>query len=133
MAALAEAAEEISAELDGASVEVRLKGREPVFVVDAGPEYPEPVPAPGEEDGGLDDSGVVRITLRIPVSVKARAEELAARAGTVTQHLARPRRAVGREQRRHRLMAPGRAARLRTTRPEVGQAHPRLGSLRESE
>ncbi|MDT4997610.1 MAG: hypothetical protein QOD45_1678 [Pseudonocardiales bacterium] len=81
MAALAEAAEEISAELDGASVEVRLKGREPVFVVDAGPEYTEPVPAPGEEDGGLDDSGVVRITLRIPISVKTRAEELAARQG----------------------------------------------------
>lgn len=82
MDALAQAAEEISAELDGASVEVRLKGREPVFVVDAAapPELAEPVPAAGEE-GEPDDSGVVRITLRIPVAVKARAEELAARQG----------------------------------------------------
>jgi hypothetical protein len=83
MDALAQAAEEISAELDGASVEVRLKGREPVFVVDAAstPAFAEPVPTAGEEDGEPDDSGVVRITLRIPVGVKTRAEELAARQG----------------------------------------------------
>jgi hypothetical protein len=83
MDALAQAAEEISAELDGASVEVRLKGREPVFVVDAAatPAVAEPVPTAGEDDGEPDDSGVVRITLRVPVSVKTRAEELAARQG----------------------------------------------------
>jgi HicB family len=81
--ALAQAAEEISAELDGASVEVRLKGREPVFAVDAAatPEFTESVPTAGGDDDEPDDSGVVRITLRIPVSVKARAEELAARHG----------------------------------------------------
>jgi hypothetical protein len=81
--ALAQAAEEISAELEGASVGVRLKGREPVFVVDtaARPEFGEPAPTAGGDGDEPDDSGVVRITLRIPVSVKARAEELAARHG----------------------------------------------------
>jgi hypothetical protein len=84
MDALSQAASEITNELQGTSVEVRLKGREPIFVVmGAGAEHtppppPPPPPAPPEPgDEGEDDDMVARITLRLPESLKARAEELA--------------------------------------------------------
>jgi len=91
MDALAQAASEITHELAGTSVEVRLKGREPVFVVigqatQVPPAPPSP-PAPPEppeslEEMGLSDDDVVaRITLRLPESLKAKAEELAAGRG----------------------------------------------------
>ena len=64
-------------------VDVRLNGRELDFVVTAPRPRPRPPPPPApptpeelEEEGGL-----ARITLRIPESVKARAEELAASSG----------------------------------------------------
>jgi len=84
MDALSQAASEITNELHGTSVEVRLKGREPIFVViGAGAERPTPPsppgpPAPPEPDD-LDgeDEAVARITLRLPESLKVRAEELA--------------------------------------------------------
>jgi hypothetical protein len=85
MDALSQATSEITNELDGISVEVRLKGREPIFVVvgaPAGmepPQPPEPPTPPAPED--LEDEGVARITLRLPESLKARAEELAAQRG----------------------------------------------------
>jgi hypothetical protein len=76
--ALSDASAEITAELPHAAVEVRLKGREPQFVVSA----TEPLPAPEavvddapEED---DEGTVARVTVRIPESLKARAEEAAA-------------------------------------------------------
>lgn len=83
MDALSQAASEITNELQGTSVEVRLKGREPIFVVmgagaESAPPPPPPPPAPpepGEDDG--DDDLVARITLRLPESLKIRAEELA--------------------------------------------------------
>ncbi|MEJ7774402.1 MAG: hypothetical protein WKF72_06280 [Nocardioidaceae bacterium] len=86
---LSEAASEITNELDGTSVEVRLKGRQPVFVVTGheplghpepprAPEPPRP-PEPAEEFDGEDP--VARITLRLPESLKVRAEELAATRG----------------------------------------------------
>ena len=79
--ALTEAAAEISAELPAGSVEVRLRGREPQFVVDVpAPAAAEPQPADPTDEAG-DDDNVVRITLRLPESVKGRAEELAARHG----------------------------------------------------
>jgi len=87
MDALSHAAAEITNELEGVSVEVRLQGREPVFVVvGAGP-------APVAEDTTtirtddtaalpLDEDGeTARITLRIPESLKTRAEDLAAGRG----------------------------------------------------
>jgi hypothetical protein len=85
MDALSQAAAEITNELHGTSVEVRLKGREPVFVVaghgaDAAPEAAEP--ADDFDDAGFDDGETVaRITLRLPESLKARAEELASKRG----------------------------------------------------
>ncbi len=89
MEVLAQAAAEISADLPAGVVEVRLRGRDPEIVVDvpapplvpSPPPPPEPpsAPQPGEE---LDeDEGIARITLRLPESVKSRAEELAAQGG----------------------------------------------------
>ncbi|SDE12932.1 toxin-antitoxin system HicB family antitoxin [Nocardioides lianchengensis] len=84
MEAVSQAAAEITAEMPAGGVDVRLSGRELDFVVDAGtpasaPDTPAPAaPAPEEPE---DDGSVARITLRIPESVKARAEELAARSG----------------------------------------------------
>lgn len=85
MEALSQAAAEITAELPAGSVEVRLKGREPRFVVDvptaaaAAPAAPSGADAVGEEEQA--DGAVARVTLRLPESLKAKAEELAARAG----------------------------------------------------
>jgi hypothetical protein len=81
MEAVSQAAAEITAELPTGGVDVRLAGRELDFVVhvDAPTAPPAPPPPPAAEEG--DEGGLARITLRIPESVKARAEEKAARAG----------------------------------------------------
>ena len=84
MEAISQAAAEITAEMPAGGVDVRLDGRELDFVVHVRPDRRRPPPAPPaapaaeepDEEGGL-----ARITLRIPESVKTRAEELAARAG----------------------------------------------------
>ena len=83
MEAISHAAAEITAELPQGSVDVRLVGRELDFVVEMAPPTAMPAPppppappAPEEYDGDL-----ARITLRIPESVKSRAEERAAAAG----------------------------------------------------
>lgn len=82
MEAVSQAAAEITAEMPAGGVDVRLDGRELAFVVHSAPapaaEQAAP-PPPAEE--AEDDGNVARITLRIPESVKARAEELAARSG----------------------------------------------------
>ncbi|MEP6817460.1 MAG: toxin-antitoxin system HicB family antitoxin [Marmoricola sp.] len=83
MEAISQAAAEITAEMPSGSVDVRLSGRELDFVVDA-PAVTAPAPsvAPVAPSGAdPEDDGVVRITLRLPESVKARAEELAASSG----------------------------------------------------
>jgi hypothetical protein len=89
MDALSQAASEITNELHGTSVEVRLKGREPIFVVlgagaeEMPPAVPQPPKPPEPEEPLYDgeDETVARITLRLPESLKAKAEELAARRG----------------------------------------------------
>lgn len=87
--ALAAAAEEITVELAPGSVEVRLRGREPEFVVTPPPADPTadeldaetdalaawPAPADGEE------GSVARINLRLPDHLKARIERAAASEG----------------------------------------------------
>jgi hypothetical protein len=88
MEALSQAAAEITSELDAGSVEVRLRGREPELVVDVpsvpvppeAPTAPAPPlpPSPADEE---DEGDVARITLRLPESVKYKAEELAAKGG----------------------------------------------------
>jgi hypothetical protein len=81
--ALSDAAAEITAELEGASVEIRLRGRDPDFVVtpatsaDPGLAMPLPPPPPAET-AAEDDAATARITLRLPEPLKQRAETAAA-------------------------------------------------------
>jgi len=85
--ALSTAANEITAELAPGSVDVRLRGRDPEFVVtaapapvfqDAAPATAEPArPAPLDPD----DVSTSRTTLRLPDQLKAQVEEAAAREG----------------------------------------------------
>lgn len=77
MDALSQAAAEISEALPGTSIDVRLKGREPVFVVE-GPRAAPQMDAPFEPDDG---EPAARITLRLPEALKSRAEALAAQRG----------------------------------------------------
>ncbi len=84
MDALSQAAAEITAELPAGSVDVRLRGREPQLVVDvpavALPRE-EPSPVPGDEETEDEDGATARITLRLPESLKFKAEELATKGG----------------------------------------------------
>lgn len=85
--ALSAAADEITRELAPGSVEVRLRGSNPDFVLtlpfdeddagaaDASPTAPAVVPK-GEEDGGTS-----RLNLRLPEGLKTRIEEAARREG----------------------------------------------------
>src|SRR4051812_10529980 len=71
---LTDTANDLTAALDGPSVEVRMRGREPELVV-SGP-TPEPAPAVP-----TDDEGTARLTLRLPETLKGRAEQAAAAEG----------------------------------------------------
>jgi hypothetical protein len=82
MEAVSQAAAEISTELPQGGVDVRLVGRELAFVVEganAVPAPPAPPVPPRPED--VEEGDLARITLRIPESIKARAEEKAAASG----------------------------------------------------
>ncbi len=85
MEAISQAATEITAEMPSGGVDVRLDGRELAFVVDApaGPPAPPTPPTPPTPPGPDDEEegGIARITLRLPESVKTKAEEFAARSG----------------------------------------------------
>ena len=84
MEAISQAASEITTEMRSGGVDVRLNGRELDFVVEtapANPPTPPPPPAPPAPEAVEEEGGLARVTLRIPESVKARAEELAARSG----------------------------------------------------
>jgi hypothetical protein len=82
MEAISQAAAEITAELPSGGVDVRLDGRELAFVVHAPSNVPAPAPPappmPGDDD---EEGGLARITLRIPESVKTKAEDAAAKSG----------------------------------------------------
>jgi Ribbon-helix-helix protein, copG family len=93
--ALSDAAGTISAELAPSSVELRMVGTDPEFVVtvqtaEAEPTLLMPEPEPGDEDTSAsataepDDEPVARITLRLPQSVKARVDEMASSEGIST-------------------------------------------------
>jgi hypothetical protein len=83
--ALSAAADEITRDLAPGSVELRLRGREPTFVVTppptddsfAGSAQPAPVAAPPVIDA--DDGAMARINVRLPEQLKARIEEAAAK------------------------------------------------------
>ena len=79
---LAAAAEEITCELAPGSVELRLRGRDPEFVVtpppaDEGAQPVEPNRGPGIPSVEADEGGVSRINLRLPDQLKARVEQAA--------------------------------------------------------
>ncbi|WP_069812757.1 histidine kinase [Streptomyces sp. TP-A0874] len=86
---LSAAMDEITRELAPGSVDVRLRGLDPDFVVtpppaDGGPmEQPaepvEPLKAQAPADGG--EGGTARVNLRLPAHLKTRAEEAASREG----------------------------------------------------
>ncbi|AEV85445.1 hisitidine kinase [Actinoplanes sp. SE50] len=92
--ALSEAAAEITRDLAPGSVDLRLRHREPTFVVTAPaadpwseppvpepPAAPGPPPAPPAAPAPGDDEATVRISLRLPEHLKGRVEQAAARAG----------------------------------------------------
>ncbi|MFJ3223297.1 hypothetical protein ACIPJS_07990 [Streptomyces sp. NPDC086783] len=86
---LSAAMDEITRELAPGSVDVRLRGLDPDFVVTLPPTYAdtpaepaapaEPFRAPVPADG--DEGGTARVNLRLPAHLKARAEEAASREG----------------------------------------------------
>ncbi len=87
---LSAAMDEITLELAPGSVDVRLRGLDPDFVVTrpateetyadrSGPTEPLKAPAPAPADG--DDGGTARVNLRLPAHLKTRAEEAASREG----------------------------------------------------
>jgi ribosomal protein L12E/L44/L45/RPP1/RPP2 len=80
MEVLSEAAAEITSAMRAGSVETRLHGRDIEFVVDHGaPSSAAAAPPPTEDES--DEGNLARITLRLPESIKVRAEELAAKGG----------------------------------------------------
>lgn len=90
LSALSDAMGEVTRELAPGSVDVRLRGLEPEFVVTAPPKE-EPFAAQGFEEMHApsavppvpegEDSGTARINLRLPGHLKTRAEQAAAREG----------------------------------------------------
>ena len=79
--ALAAMAAEVTAAWDGGLVDIRLRGRDPEVVVVPAPAHEPEEPADDGADTGEDDGSVARISLRLPESVKSRAEAAAAAAG----------------------------------------------------
>ena len=88
--ALSAAADEITRDLAPGSVELRLRGREPSFVVTPPPtddSFASPAPAPASVPAALaappvsdaDDGAMARINVRLSEQLKARIEDAAAR------------------------------------------------------
>jgi hypothetical protein len=91
--ALVAAAEEITCELAPGSVELRLRGRDPEFVVRQPEGFGEERPAARHDEAGAaegrvaatpseaaidaDEGGMTRVNLRMPDQLKARAEQAA--------------------------------------------------------
>jgi hypothetical protein len=88
--ALSAAADEITRDLAPGSVELRLRGRDPNFVVTTPADRPESAgqsastPADGTADSGLliaEDGPAARINVRLPEQLKTAVEEAAAKEG----------------------------------------------------
>ena len=87
--ALSAATDEITRDLAPGSVELRLRGRDPQFVVTTPPSEPAPgAVAPDHENGTpegsvpfSDDGPSSRINVRLPEALKAQIEEAAAKEG----------------------------------------------------
>jgi hypothetical protein len=87
--ALAAAAEEITVELAPGSVELRLRGREPIFVVTppestderSGGDDDEALGSAAPPPGTDGDDAIARINVRMPEHLKARVDRAAEREG----------------------------------------------------
>ncbi|MFC7533262.1 hypothetical protein [Actinoplanes sp. GCM10030250] len=90
--ALSEAAAEITRDLAPGSVDLRLRDREPSFVVTPAPADPwsdqpvvppppDPAPPLAPAPAAGEDEATVRISLRLPEHLKTRVEQAAARSG----------------------------------------------------
>ena len=79
--AMADAAAEITAALDGPSVEARLHGREVQFIVNEA-EPPPAATAPPDAASAGDPGETARITLRLPEALKESVEQAANNAVT---------------------------------------------------
>ncbi|HLU43596.1 MAG TPA: toxin-antitoxin system HicB family antitoxin [Natronosporangium sp.] len=79
MQALADAADEVTSKLSGASVEVRLRGGEAELVVTELPAEPAPAATPPPAEAASGD--VARVTLRLPEHLKDAVERAATAEG----------------------------------------------------
>ena len=89
--ALSAAASEITRDLAPGSVDVRLRGRDPEFVVTSPPASPDfaeaseissaVAPLFGQTSDDVEEGGTSRTTLRLPDHLKVRIEEAATREG----------------------------------------------------
>ena len=80
--ALSAATDEITRDLAPGSVQLRLRGREPAFVVTPPPADDQAAPAtPPVAPPDGDDTAVSRINLRLPDHLKGRVEQAAGREG----------------------------------------------------
>ncbi|WP_067799502.1 toxin-antitoxin system HicB family antitoxin [Actinomadura formosensis] len=85
--ALSAAADEITRDLAPGSVDVRLRGGDPAFVVtppepsSEGPGGGRAETAPGTPPPAAEEGGTARMTLRLPEHLKLRVEEAAGRQG----------------------------------------------------
>jgi HicB-like protein involved in pilus formation len=75
MEALSQAAAEIGARLPNVRIDVRLNGREPDIVIEPTRE------AAADSADATDDANTSRLTLRLPETLKSRAEALAVKRG----------------------------------------------------
>ncbi|MEV4478936.1 toxin-antitoxin system HicB family antitoxin [Micromonospora coxensis] len=118
--ALSEAATEITRDLAPGSVDLRLRDREPSFVVTPPPaeqwaDEPEPAaappPSPPRPPADGEDEATVRISLRLPEHLKTRVEQAAAQAGvSINTWLIRAAAAaVDADSRHHRTDTPRRS------------------------
>ena len=82
MEALSQAAAEITTEMRTGSVDVRLAGRELEFVVEHAMPADDAVSTGPSVEDDESDAATARITLRLPESVKTKAEELANKHGS---------------------------------------------------
>jgi hypothetical protein len=116
--ALSAAADEITTELAPGSVEIRLRGHEPEFVVTPPPGEPasEDAPAPPPPAIEADDGALWRINVRMPERLKPPVEQAARDDGvSVNAWLVRAAAAA--------LGRPGASRRAETRTPQRSQRH----------
>ena len=116
--ALSAAADEITTELAPGSVEIRLRGHEPEFVVTPPPGEPasEDAPAPPPPAIEADDGALWRINVRMPERLKPPIEQAARDDGvSVNAWLVRAAAAA--------LGRPGASRRSETRTPQRSQRH----------